>query len=119
MAAAAVFVLLLASLLVPVGTEYPVGYEVAFASPGNDLVLRHENTMKMLVALNINDANVGVRETESGVEYRIAPLEDSAQVRRLIAVLDSLGGQRVRSKVAVTGSESRTPDFRCTGNVPQ
>ncbi len=108
MAAAAVFVMLLASLLVPVGTEYLVGYEVAFAAPGNDLVLRHENTMKMLAALNINDANVGVRETDSGVEYRIAPLEDSAQVRRLIAVLDSLGGQRVRSKVAVTGSESRT-----------
>lgn len=107
-AAAAVFVLLLASLLVPAGTEYPVGYEVAFAAPSNDLVLRPENTMRMLAALNINDANIQILETDSGAEYRIAPLEDSVQVRRLIAVLDSLGGRQIRSEAAATESESRT-----------
>ena len=107
-AAAAVFIVLLASVLVPITTEHPAGYEVAFAAPGNGLVLNQENAKKMLAALDIDNARIEISEADSEVEYRIAPLEDSAQVRRLMLVLDSLGGRRVRSTVSPTESRDRT-----------
>lgn len=108
MATAAVFVLLLASTLVPVKTEHPMGYEVAFAAPVTGLVLNQENAERMLAALDMNDAQVRVHKTDFGVEYRIAPLEDSTQVRRLIAALDSLGGRRAWSVEAASKSKGRT-----------
>ena len=108
MAAAALFILLLASVLVPIRTEHPAGYEVAFAAPGSGLVLNLENAGQILAALNINDANIRVRDADSGVEYRIAPLKDSVLVQRLIAALDSLGGQRIRSVVAPIESRDQT-----------
>ena len=108
LAAATVFVLLLASILVPVRTAPPGGYEVAFAAPVGSLVLNPENAEKMLVALDITDAGIESRETDSGVQYRIAPLRDSVKVRRLIAVLDSLGGRGVRTAVAVRKPKDRT-----------
>ena len=107
-ASAAVIVLLLASIIVPVRTEHPVGYEIAFAAPASGFVLNQENAEKMLAALDMGNARVRVLEDDSGIEYRIAPLEDSAQVQRLMVVLDSLGGQRVRSVVAEAESEKRT-----------
>ncbi len=108
LATAALFMLLLASVLVPVRTEQPVGYEVAFAAPASGLMLIQENAEKMLAALDIDDALVEVSEADFEIEYRIAPLKDSAQVRRLIAALDSLGCRRVRSTVAPTESRDRT-----------
>ena len=108
LAAATVFILLLASILVPVRTAPPGGYEVAFAAPVGSLVLNPENAEKMLAALDITDAGIEARETDSGVQYRIAPLRDSVKVRRLIAVLDSLGGRGVRTAVAVPKSKDRT-----------
>lgn len=108
LAAVALFILLIASILLPVRTEHSVGYEVAFAAPLRGLMLNQENAEKMLAALGIDDAGIEVRDADSEVEYRIAPLKDSAQVRRLMAVLDSLGGRRVRSTVAQTKSRDRT-----------
>jgi len=70
LAAATVFVLLLASILVPVRTAPPGGYEVAFAAPVGSLVLNPENAEKMLAALDITDAGIESRETDSGVQYR-------------------------------------------------
>jgi anti-sigma factor RsiW len=108
LAAAALFILLLASVLVPVRTDHSVGYEVAFAAPTSGLMLNQENAEKMLAALNIGDAGIKVSDADSEVEYKIAPLKDSTQVRRLMAVLDSLGGRRVRTTVAQTESRDRT-----------
>jgi anti-sigma factor RsiW len=108
LAAAALFILLLASVLVPVRTDHSVGYEVAFAAPTSGLMLNQENAEKMLAALNIDDAGIKVSDADSEVEYKIAPLKDSTQVRRLMAVLDSLGGRRVRTTVAQTESRDRT-----------
>jgi anti-sigma factor RsiW len=108
LAAAAVFMVLLASVMVPVRTEHPVGYEVAFAAPGSGLVLNLKNAEKVLAALDISDASIRVQDANSGVEYRIAPLNDSAQVKRLIAALDSLGGRGVRSLVAPIETKGRT-----------
>ncbi len=108
LAAAALFILLIASILLPVTTEHSVGYEVAFAAPVSGLMLNQENAKKMLAALDIDNARIEVNEADSEVEYRIAPLKDSTQVRRLMAVLDSLGGWRVRSTVAQTKSRDRT-----------
>jgi anti-sigma factor RsiW len=108
LAAAGLFILLLASVLVPVRTDHSVGYEVAFAAPTSGLMLNQENAEKMLAALNIGDAGIKVSDADSEVEYKIAPLKDSTQVRRLMAVLDSLGGRRVRTTVAQTESRDRT-----------
>jgi anti-sigma factor RsiW len=108
LAAAALFILLLTSVLVPVRTEHSVGYEVAFAAPVSGLMLNQENAEKMLAALDIDNASIEVSDADSEVEYRIAPLKDSAQVQRLMAVLDSLGGRRVRSMSALTRSRNRT-----------
>ncbi|MFH1336811.1 MAG: FlgD immunoglobulin-like domain containing protein [Candidatus Zixiibacteriota bacterium] len=108
LAAAALFILLLASILVPVRTEHSVGYEVAFAAPASSLMLNQENAEKMLEALDIDNASIEVIDADPEVEYRITPLKDSAQVRKLMAVLDSLGGQRVRSTVALNKSRDRT-----------
>jgi hypothetical protein len=108
LAAAGLFVLLVASVLVPVRTEHTIGYEVAFAAPIRGLMLNQENAEKMLVALDIENAGIERSQADSEVEYRIAPLKDSVQVGRLMAVLDSLGGRRVRSLGAVTKSRDRT-----------
>ncbi len=107
LAAAALFILLLASILVPVRTERSVGYEVAFAAPTRGLMLNQTNAEKMLAALDIDDAAIEVNHTDSEVEYTIAPLKDSAQVQRLMVVLDSLGG-KLRSTVAQIKSRNRT-----------
>ena len=107
LAAAALFILLLASILVPVRTERSVGYEVAFAAPTRGLMLNQANAEKMLAALDIDDAGIEVSNANSGVEYKIAPLKDSAQMQRLMVVLDSLGG-RLRSTVAQIKSRNRT-----------
>lgn len=105
---ATVFVLLLASIVVPVRTDRPAGYEIAFATPGPGLILNQENAERMLAALEIDDASVEVSEADSGVEYIIAPLKDTAKVRKLTALLDSLGGQRVRSGLSQTKSRDWT-----------
>ncbi len=105
---AAVIAVLLASVLVPVRTEHPIGYEVTFAAPITGLVLNEENTERMLAALDLNDASLRVHESDSGVEYTIAPLQDSAQVRRLITALNSLGGRRVWNVKAASKSKERT-----------
>ena len=108
LAAATLFILLLASILVPVRTEYPVGYEVAFASPGSGLRLNQENAEIILAALDIDETRIEVIKGDSGTEYRIAPLKDSIKVRKLVAVLDSLGGKQVRSTVAKVRPRERT-----------
>ena len=108
LAAAALFILLLASILVPVRTERSVGYEVAFAAPASGLMLNEENAERMLAALDIDNASIEKSEADSEVEYKIAPLKDTAQVRKLMVVLDSLGGRRVRSMLALTRSRDRT-----------
>lgn len=108
LATAAVFLLLLASVLVPVGTEHSTGYEVAFAAPAGDLALNQDNAVKMLAALDMDEARVIVVEADSGVEYKIAPLEDSVQVQRLIIALDSLGGARFWNVVAKNAADKRT-----------
>jgi anti-sigma factor RsiW len=107
LAAAALFILLLASILVPVRTEHSVGYEVAFAAPASGLMLNQANAERMLAALDIDDASIEMSDVDSEVEYRIAPLKDSAQVQRLMVVLDSLGG-RLRNTVALIKSRNRT-----------
>lgn len=106
LAAITVFILLVSSALIPVGTEHQSGYEVAFAAPVSSLMLNQENAEKLLSALEIDDAGIEeISEADSVFEYKIAPLKDSVQVRKLITVLDSLGGRRVR--VVLTPSESR------------
>lgn len=108
-ASATIFVLLLASIFVPVRTEHAIGYEVALASPANGLILHEQNANKMLAALNMDDTRVEVCKSAGGIEYRIAPLEDSVQVQRLIAVLDSLGGGGTHRVVVTTQpGEKRT-----------
>ncbi len=99
LAAVAVVALLVASALVPVRTDYPVGYEVAFAAPLGGVVLNQENARLMLAALNLGDARLEVAGNDSSFKYRIAPLKDSAQIRKLIAAIDSLGGQQVRDVI--------------------
>ncbi len=123
---AAAFVLLLASVLVPVRTEHAIGYEVVFAAPANGLILHEQNAETMLAALDMNDARVNVRRNQNGIEYRIAPLADTIQVQRLIAVLDSLGGGGSHRVLATTQpGEKRTiwellldydPDFSSSSN---
>jgi hypothetical protein len=108
LAMAAVLVLLFASVLVPIKTERPIGYQVAFAAPNRDLVLNRENAEKLLAALELYSACIAVNKADSEAEYVIAPLKDTAQVQRLTMVLDSLGGRRVRSVVAAAKSEKRT-----------
>jgi hypothetical protein len=108
LAAAALFILFLASVLVPVRTEHSVGYEIAFAAPTSGLMLNQENAEKMLMALDIYDASIEESDADAEVEYRIAPLKDSTQVRKLMAVLDSLGGRQVRRILAQTRSKDRT-----------
>jgi hypothetical protein len=95
-------------VLVPVRTEQPSGYAVAFAAPASGFVLNQENAEVMLAALDLDDARVEISEADSEVEYRIAPLEDSTQLLRLIAVLDSLGSRRVRSTATPAQSKTRT-----------
>ena len=107
-AAATAFIILLASVLVPIMTEHPAGYEVVFAAPLSNLTLNQEKAEQLLAALDLDDARVEVTDADSGVEYKIAPLEDSAQVRKLIIVLDSLGSRRVRSSVSPTKFKDRT-----------
>jgi len=108
-ASAAMSVLLLASILVPVRTEHAIKYEVAFAAPAEGLILNEQNAEEMLAALNMDDARVEVRKSLVGTEYKIAPLADTAQVRRLIAVLDSLGGGGSHRVLATTQpGEKRT-----------
>ena len=107
LATATVFAMLLASVLVPVGTGQSVRYEVAFAAPASGLMLDQENAERLLTALEMGDAQVRVHLSESGVEYRIAPLEDSGQVRRLIAMLDSLGGVEAHQVPAAAGSRDK------------
>lgn len=104
---ATAFVLILASVLVPVVPEHAVGYEVAFAAPTDGLILHEQNAAIMLAALNMDDARVFARQTEEGIEYRIAPIADTAQVRRLIEMLDSLGGNRVHSVATTAESEGK------------
>lgn len=108
-ASAVISVLLLASILVPVRTEHAIEYEIAFAAPAGGLILDEQNAEKMLAALNMDDARVEVRKSPVGTEYKIAPLADTAQVRRLIAVLDSLGGGGSHRVLATTQpGEKRT-----------
>jgi len=108
LAAAALMVLLVASVLVPVRTDQSAGYEVAFAAPGSGLVLNTLSAQKMLAALDIGDADIDAHETDSGVEYTIAPLKDSVQVRKLIVALDSLGGQQVQTTLISIKAHNRT-----------
>jgi hypothetical protein len=108
LAAAAVSILILASILIPLRTERPGGYEVAFAAPASGLTLNRENVEKLLEAMGISDADIEVGSTESGTEFRIRPLRDSAKVSQLIAVLDSLGGWQVRSTTTSGNSNNRT-----------
>jgi hypothetical protein len=107
LAATALCILLLASVFAPVRTERTVGYEVAFAAPVRDLMLNQESAQKMLAALDIEDAGIEFDPTDSEVEYKITPLRDSVQVRKLMMVLDSLGGQ-LRSTAALIKSRNRT-----------
>ncbi len=108
LAMAAACVLLLASVLIPVKTESPVGYQVAFAAPNPDLVLNRENAERMLAALSLRGARIAVDKADSEAEYIIAPLKDTVQVNKLTAVLDSLGCKRVRRTIASVKSENRT-----------
>jgi len=89
---AAAFIMLLASVVVPVRTERTIGYQVAFAAPATGLILHQQDAERMLMALDINDAKVNVRRSRNGIEYSIAPLANTVQVQRLIAALNSLGG---------------------------
>jgi hypothetical protein len=102
------FILFLLSVLVPVRTEHSVGYEVAFAAPTSGLMLNEENAERMLAVLDIYNVGIEVSDADSEVEYKIAPLKDTAQVRKLMAVLDSLGGRRVRSTSTPTESRDKT-----------
>ena len=108
LAMAAACVLLLASVLVPFEGSRPVGYQVAFAAPGQDLVLNRENAERMLASLRLGDARIAVEQTDSEPEYVIAPLRDTVQVNRLTAALDSLGCKRVRTDIASQKPEKRT-----------
>jgi hypothetical protein len=101
-ASAAISVLLLASILVPVRTEQEIEYGVAFAAPASGLIMNEQYAEKMLAALNMDDARVEIHKSPVATEYRIAPLADMAQVRRLIAVLDSLGGGGSHRVLATT-----------------
>lgn len=105
---AALVVVLIASVFVPVKTEYPTGYEVAFAAPVDSLILNSVNGERMLAMLDIENASIALTETESGIEYKIAPLRDSAQVQKLMSVIDSLGGRSVSSSSLSDKSRSRT-----------
>lgn len=108
-ASAVISVLLLASILVPVRTEHAIQYEIAFAAPAAGLILDEQNAERMLAALNMDEAQVEVHKSPVGTEYKIAPLADTAQVRRLIAVLDSLGGGGSHKVLATTQpGEKRT-----------
>jgi hypothetical protein len=108
LAMAAACVLLIASVLVPFEGSRPVGYQVAFAAPGQDLVLNRENAERMLASLRLDDARIAVEQTDSEPEYVIAPLRDTAQVNRLTAALDSLGCKRVRTDITSRKPEKRT-----------
>jgi len=107
LAVATAFVLMLASVLVPVVPDHAVGYEVAFAAPNSGLILHEQNAAIMLAALDMDNASVFARETEQGTEYRIAPIADTVQVRRLIEMLDSLGGSGAHSVAATAESEGK------------
>lgn len=92
-ASTAMSVLLLVSIFIPVRTEQSIEYGVTFAAPPGGFILNQRYAENMLTAMNMNEAQVEVNESPVGaIEYKIAPLEDTAQVRRLVAVLDSLGG---------------------------
>jgi hypothetical protein len=91
--------LLIASMLVPVRTRQPVGYEVVFAAPVKGLVLDQANARRMLAALDLDHAELEVTDDDANVKYRIAPLKDSTQIRKLIAAIDSLGGRQVRDVI--------------------
>lgn len=108
LAAAGLIVLMVASVLIPVRTDQSAGYEVAFAAPGSGMVLNTFGARQMLAALNISEASIDSDQTESGVEYKIAPLKDSVQVRKLLLALDSLGGKHVRSTLTSIKSGNRT-----------
>lgn len=105
---AAVSAMLLASVFIPVKTERPVGFEVAFAAPASDVVLNAEEAGKLLAALELYEARVDVNENNAGIEYSIKPVTDSAKVERLMAVLDSLGGKKIRRDSAPSGIVTRT-----------
>ncbi|UCG62145.1 MAG: zf-HC2 domain-containing protein [Candidatus Zixiibacteriota bacterium] len=107
MAVAVSFVLLMASVLVPVVPDHAIGYEVAFAAPADGLILHEQNARKMLAALNMDDARVVVVESDKGTEYRITPLTDTVQVRRLMEILDSLGGSEKRRVEATDHTEGK------------
>jgi hypothetical protein len=108
LATAAVSILLLASVLVPVGTGQSVRYEVAFAAPADGLVLNEVNAEMMLAALDMRDVRVSVHASDSGDEYKIAPIKDPDQARRLIAMLDSLGGVEACQTTTTVPGERRT-----------
>jgi hypothetical protein len=105
---AAAVILLLASALVPIKTEYPGGYEVAFAAPAHGMVLNQERAEELLAAMGIYDAGITVNQADADTEFRIAPLTDSTVVRKLIMMLDSLGSRRVRSLISPTEVKNRT-----------
>ncbi|GEM_PF-6564430 len=94
LAAAAVLLLLAASVLVPVRTERPIGYELAFAAPSG-FILNQQSAERVLANLDIDDARIESSEADSHAVYRISALRDSVQVRRLKVILDSLGGRHV------------------------
>ena len=96
LAVVVVGILLVASALVPVRMDYPAGYEVVFAAPGQGGVLNEENARLMLAALDCGDARLEVTGKDSSLRYRIGPLKDPAQIQKLIAAIDSLGGRQVR-----------------------
>lgn len=108
LAAAAVIILLSASVLTPVGSGKSTEYEVAFAPPDSGVSLNQQNAEKLLAALELSKAHVELLEDDSGIKYKITPLQDSAQVQKLMAVLNSLGGQRIRSETTKEASKNRT-----------
>lgn len=108
LAAAAVVVLVAASVLVPVRPDHPMSYEIAFAAPAGGFVLNQHNAEQMLAALSIPEARIETIDADSGVVYTISELKDSLQVRRLRAVLDSMGGRQVVVVPKRDAAEART-----------
>lgn len=108
LAVATIFVLLVASVLVPVRTESPVGYEVAFAAPCGGFVLNQGNAEQVLAALNIDDAHIESSAADSETVYTISQLKDTAQVRRLVETLGSMGGRHIHGSVKEGKAEDKT-----------
>lgn len=95
--ATAIFVVLVAaSAVIPLRMSTPGTYEVAFAALDPSVTLSENGTQAMLAALDIEGADVEKNETESGEEYTISRLRDTADVRKLLYMLEEIGGADVK-----------------------